>query len=223
MVKGSPRVPANIEQFIHMTGLVKQKEVDRKIAHAAAQLFARQGYRGTSTREIARLAGISENTLFRHFESKENLFWTALRSSLANWELRADLLKDIESDASPEVVLPLFLAQVVDATILNPEILPLMAVAFLERRSKAREVCRESFRRIMARVNRYLTNHIEDSRLKTLEPTLITAAIVAMAWMHPVLLEFNDGAATSNSTNRDTIRSLSKFWIDALAPAREMW
>ncbi len=206
-----------------MTDPVKHKESDRKIARAAAQLFARQGYRGTSTRDIARVAGISENTLFRHFESKENLFWTALRSSLAEWELRADLLKDIETDASPEVVLPRFLAQVIDATILNPEILPLMAVAFLEKRSKAREVCRESFRPILARVNRYLAIHIEEGKLKMLDPKLITAAIVATAWMHPVMLEFDGGAAVPLSTNRDTIRALSKFWIDALAPARDMW
>ena len=39
-----------------------------KILQAAGKLFARQGYYGTSTREIARLAGVSENTLFRHFD-----------------------------------------------------------------------------------------------------------------------------------------------------------
>ncbi len=56
-----------------------------------------------------------------------------------------------------------------------------------------------------------------------LDPKLITAAIVATAWMHPVMLEFDGGAAVPLSTNRDTIRALSKFWIDALAPARDMW
>lgn len=206
-----------------MTGSIKQKERDHKIAHAAARLFARQGYRGTSTREIARVAGISENTLFRHFESKEKLFWTALRSSLAEWELHADFLKDIEADAGPEVVLPRFLAQVVDATVLNPDLLPLMAVAFLERRAKAREVCRESFKPLMAAVHRYLAVHIEEGKLRMLEPTLITAAIVATAWVHPVLMEIDDGDGAHHLTNRDAIRALSRFWIDALAPAKEMW
>ena len=54
-----------------------------KIVDAAAQLFARQGYHGTSTREIARLAEVSENTLFRHFDHKEDIFWSALRSHTA--------------------------------------------------------------------------------------------------------------------------------------------
>ena len=41
-----------------------------KILNSAAQLFARQGYHGTSTREIARLADVSENTIFRQFDRK---------------------------------------------------------------------------------------------------------------------------------------------------------
>jgi AcrR family transcriptional regulator len=60
-----------------MASAFKNSERAGKIVQAAAQLFARQGYHGTSTREIAHLADISENTLFRYFEHKEDLFWTA--------------------------------------------------------------------------------------------------------------------------------------------------
>jgi len=59
---------------------MKSYVTSEKIAQAAAKLFANQGYHGTSTREIARLSEVSENTLFRHFENKEELFWSALRS-----------------------------------------------------------------------------------------------------------------------------------------------
>jgi len=44
------------------------------ILGAAAQLFARQGYHATSTREIARLTEVGEDKLFRHFEQKKDLF-----------------------------------------------------------------------------------------------------------------------------------------------------
>jgi AcrR family transcriptional regulator len=40
---------------------------------AAARIFARDGLSGATTREIAREAGVNEVTLFRHFQSKENL------------------------------------------------------------------------------------------------------------------------------------------------------
>ena len=45
---------------------------------AARTLFARQDYRGTTTREIAQAAGVTEHLLFRHFGSKAALFREAL-------------------------------------------------------------------------------------------------------------------------------------------------
>jgi AcrR family transcriptional regulator len=45
---------------------------------AARELFARQDYRSTTTREIAQAAGVTEHLLFRHFGSKAALFREAL-------------------------------------------------------------------------------------------------------------------------------------------------
>src|SRR6188768_1564236 len=50
----------------------------RLLLDAARQLFARQDYRGTTTREIAELAGVREYLLFRYFGSKAALFHEAL-------------------------------------------------------------------------------------------------------------------------------------------------
>ena len=50
----------------------------RLLLDAARSLFARQDYRGTTTREIAQAAGVTEHLLFRHFGSKAALFREAL-------------------------------------------------------------------------------------------------------------------------------------------------
>jgi len=47
---------------------------------AASELFAQRGYRGTTTRDIADAAGITERTLFRHVPSKAALFREAVVS-----------------------------------------------------------------------------------------------------------------------------------------------
>lgn len=44
-----------------------------RILAAAAQVFARDGIEGATTREIARVAAVNEVTLFRHFKTKDNL------------------------------------------------------------------------------------------------------------------------------------------------------
>jgi AcrR family transcriptional regulator len=53
-------------------------EARRLLLDAARELFARQDYRGTTTREIAESAGVTEYLLFRHFGSKAGLFREAL-------------------------------------------------------------------------------------------------------------------------------------------------
>lgn len=43
------------------------------VREAAVTLFARQGYHATSTAEVARLAGVSEGTIFYYFGNKEGI------------------------------------------------------------------------------------------------------------------------------------------------------
>jgi AcrR family transcriptional regulator len=51
----------------------------KAIVAAAVPLFARKGFAGTTTRELAEAAGISEALLFRHFPSKQLLYREILR------------------------------------------------------------------------------------------------------------------------------------------------
>src|SRR5258708_12632961 len=51
----------------------------KAIVAAAVPLFARKGFTGTTTKELAEAAGISEALLFRHFPSKKNLYGEILR------------------------------------------------------------------------------------------------------------------------------------------------
>ena len=44
------------------------------ILHAAVPLFARFGFNGTTTKQIAEAAGVSEALLYRHFPGKEALY-----------------------------------------------------------------------------------------------------------------------------------------------------
>lgn len=45
-----------------------------QILHAALGCFARRGYVGSGTRDLARAAGVTEPILYRHFDGKAGLF-----------------------------------------------------------------------------------------------------------------------------------------------------
>lgn len=79
-------------------------ETRDRLLKAAIAVFSTEGYVGATTREIARVAAVSEVTLFRHFQSKEQLLSavvqhiTALRMEMFRHQnewthnLHADLL-----------------------------------------------------------------------------------------------------------------------------------
>jgi AcrR family transcriptional regulator len=54
-------------------------DIRDRLLHAAAQAYSETGFRGTTTRRIAQLAGVNEITLFRHFGNKETLVKEALK------------------------------------------------------------------------------------------------------------------------------------------------
>ncbi|MCE3233892.1 MAG: transcriptional regulator [Vampirovibrio sp.] len=60
----------------------KPKAKDR-ILDAAAKVFAEQGIKGATTREIAKLADVNETTLFRNFQSKELLLKAVVEKASA--------------------------------------------------------------------------------------------------------------------------------------------
>ena len=45
-----------------------------QILAVAVRLFSERGFRGTTTKEIAQAAGVSEAMVFRHFATKEELY-----------------------------------------------------------------------------------------------------------------------------------------------------
>lgn len=59
------------------------KEDRRKqILSSALEVFVEKGYNGATTAEIAKAANISEVTLFRHFESKKEIFSSSIEPIL---------------------------------------------------------------------------------------------------------------------------------------------
>lgn len=78
-------------------------EVRELLLAAARELFSKQGYANTSTRDIARLADVSETLLFRHFGTKAALFEKAIlepfnqfiTSYVSEWE-------DVQTEHSAE-------------------------------------------------------------------------------------------------------------------------
>ena len=70
----------------------------RAILCAAEQLFAEKGFDAVAISEIAEKAGVSKANIFHHFNSKNELYISVLRTAC---EESAHLLQDLASEAIP--------------------------------------------------------------------------------------------------------------------------
>src|SRR4030081_743403 len=101
----------NVKESNVKTALKLSSEERRAaIIRAVRRVFAEQGFHGTTTRELADAAGVSEALLFKHFPNKEALY-TAMQVSCCNEQDHGlfDKLTALEPSASTLVLMVYFL------------------------------------------------------------------------------------------------------------------
>ncbi len=189
-----------------------------KIVAAAGELFARQGYHGTSTREIARSAGVSENTLFRHFDNKKDLFWSALRSQSVELKPRWDRIVGIHGNDSPTVVLPEILGFLAGFLRDKPDVFRLFAVAFVEMQKDADAVCFALLAPFFEELSRYLEANILKGDVLDVDATLLAASFMTLVLIYPQLSKLRGDGTPAKNEGTDAVAVCSKFWLDLLSP-----
>jgi AcrR family transcriptional regulator len=189
-----------------------------KIIEAATKLFARQGYHGTSTRQIAHLAGVGENTLFRQFNHKEDLFWSVLHYHSSGLKLCRDLVEGLTQCDTPQVVLPKILDLLTEMASYKPDLLRLIAIAFLELRWKADEFSNEYLSPNLLKISRYLEMNIEQGKLRQVDPAILTTALMMTTLVHPGISELIDRNRSLYQSLPEAGRTYSKFWLTLLLP-----
>ena len=84
-----------------MSSTIRMPAAERreKLVETAVSVFSQGSYRGTTTAEIARAAGVSEPILYRHFASKRDLYLAALdhvwSDVRAHWEAALEQSVDV--------------------------------------------------------------------------------------------------------------------------------
>lgn len=79
-----------------------EEDTRSRILKSALRLFARQGYEGTTTKDLAGAANISEGTLFRYFANKKAIL---VEVATAGWvDVLTDLLTELSEMASYKAI-----------------------------------------------------------------------------------------------------------------------
>jgi AcrR family transcriptional regulator len=200
---------------------LRKNDTKDRIVEAAVQLFSRQGYSGTSTREIARLADVNEASLFHHFARKQDLFWAALQGRIERLRVRRELWDALRHPgSSPEVVLPLVVELLVHLTSYHRELIRLFMVGFLEMRPATERLYRQEFGPLVEAIGGYLTHAVKRGVLHDLDPALTTVMFTTGIMTNELLWPLFGGTSYANA--EEAVSAHSRYWLNALVPdARE--
>jgi AcrR family transcriptional regulator len=191
-----------------------------KIIEAAGKLFARQGYHGTTTRQIAQLAEVGENTIFRQFAHKEALFWSTIDYHSSGLKLRRNLEEGLAESNSPQVVLPKIIDLLTDISNYKPELLQMIAIAFLELHWRSEQFANEHLSPSLCAIRQYLETNMKNEKLRRSDPSILTTALMMTTLIHPEMSRLINGGQRSYRNSQEASHAYAEFWLGLLAPDR---
>jgi AcrR family transcriptional regulator len=193
-------------------------EIRDRIVEASVRLFSSQGFNGTSTREIARLADVNESSLFRYFPTKEGLFWTALQSCLDRLRLRKELKTGLAQVGNPAIVVPLIVELMVETATYHPEVLTLLGICLLELRPGGELIWRQQLGPIFQTVVAYLENCANEGLVRSLDISVTTIALLAVVVSHQRVHRLLTGSPSSYANTAEAVAAYSNYWLAVLLP-----
>jgi len=195
---------------------VNDRGVRERLLEAAVKMFAANGFTGTSTRDLARLAEVNECSIYRLFGTKQDLFWAALKSCVEQVRLRRELEAALADDVDPEIALRLAIEFLVNISVYQPELVRLLGASWLELRPQAELVQRQAMWPILRVISDYLARANAAGRLLGADPLLTTismaAGILAQHALSPVL----SGLSRPYTNTEEAVAAYTRYWLKML-------
>jgi AcrR family transcriptional regulator len=150
----------------------KAAQTRARILKAATEVFAASGIAGATTREIARVAGVNEVTLFRHFQNKEQLLAAVVQQVTA---LQAEALANQDEWTGELQIDLLHYGWLYNNMLEEHEALVRMFIGEAKRHPEAAlQVLRETVQPLREKLMAYLRNGIEQGKVRP-DVDLLTA------------------------------------------------
>ena len=184
-----------------------------QILRVAMRLFSQRGFRGTTTKEIALAASVSEAMVFRHFATKEELY-SAILDHKACVHESMDPLQVVAQAIAAKDDRAVFEGLALDALNqhdCDPEFHRLLLHSALEEHELAQMFWEKFVKRVYRTLRAYIRERQREGALKKVEPLVIVRAFIGMIIHHSLnnnlwdrqrqLLKISNQAAARQFTN----------------------
>jgi Transcriptional regulator len=153
-----------VKKTLHGAERMSAEKRRGKILEAAVRIFAEHGFNGTTTKQIALAAGISEASLFQHFKTKAELYAAILECKSRRvydgvWldEIRAYIEKNED-----EKVFRAIAGKIYEHCQSNPNFIRLMLYTALEKHENAQPFRRRMLYPLFELLRNYIEKRIRE-------------------------------------------------------------
>jgi TetR/AcrR family transcriptional regulator len=163
------------------------EERRHQIVAVAMGVFSERGFRGTTTREIAQAAGVSEAMVFRHFATKEELYAAILDhkaySSGSKFE-PAEMVADAISNKDDRAVFEGLALGALQHHEDDPAFQRLLLHSALEKHELAQMFFDQFVLRVYEFLGGYIRQRQRDGAFVEMDPAIVIRAFIGMVMHH---------------------------------------
>lgn len=177
-------------------------ETEQKILDAALSVLVRSGYEGTTTRKIAEAAGVNEVTLFRKFQSKENILKEVIIRNLNSALSLVDSMFQMDKEADLTVGLR---SMGLDFINLMSERIDLITILIEEgrRKTEVQEILTPATHILIERLSRYFELQIKKGRMRNIDPEIAAITFISFTFYICLMKKFLEGIIGDNEKALD--------------------
>lgn len=162
---------------------MKAPERRIQLLEEATKLFAKKGFSGTTTKEIAATAGINEALIFRHFENKEALYRAVIheyveRSRRNNWHAG---IRDCMARNADAELLRALISYVIEAYRADPVMQRLILFAILEGYHEEADRACHLPKNLQREVIAYISRRQSEGKIFQMDPAAAFQIIFGMS------------------------------------------
>ncbi len=161
-----------------------------QILQTAVTLFSQRGFKGTTTKEIAKAAGVSEAIIFRHFATKDELYGAILHSKTCRdglhrfpWESN-EVLKDALRRKDDQGVFYHLALQAMENHQKDEAFMRLLFYSALEEHELADRFFGEFVSQVYGFIGEYIRERQEDGAMRDVNPRVVVRAFLGMVIHH---------------------------------------
>jgi AcrR family transcriptional regulator len=192
----------------------------RQILEVASGIFARKGYQGATTREIAEEADVNEALLFRHFPSKENLYWTMLEELCLVGSRRRRMQKTLETGGTDLEVFSAIARDMLARSPRDRELTRLLWFTALENHELSTRFFSTFIAGYFEALAGYIRARIRQGVFRKTDPLLAARGFLGMVAYHFLIQELFGGAQYRKFDAREVADTLAGIWLQGMqAPA----